>query len=69
METNEKLTLEEILKIHHDIIRQISELNLNKLMIKEIKVVFDDEEFFERINNGEKTGKQGFFDEFYKKKL
>lgn len=68
METNEKLTLEEILKIHQDIMRQISELDLNKLMIKEIKVVFDDEEFLERINNGEKTGKQGFCDSFYKKK-
>ena len=68
MKTNENLTLEENLKIHHDIIRKISELDLKKLMIKEIKVVFDDEEFLERINNGEKTGKQGFCDSFYKKK-
>ena len=69
MKTNENLTLEEILKIHQDIIRQISELDLKKLMIKEIKVVFDDEEFLERINNGEKTRKQGFCDSFYKRKL
>lgn len=68
MKTNENLTLEEILKIHRDIIRKISELDLKKLMIKEIKVVFDDEEYFEKINNGEKTGKQGFCDSFYKKK-
>lgn len=68
MKTNENLTFEEILKIHQDIIRKISELDLKKLMIKEIKVVFDDEEFLERINNGEKTGKQGFCDSFYKKK-
>ena len=68
MKTNENLTLEEILKIHHDIIRKISELDLKKLMIKEFRVIFDEEEYLERINNGEKTGKQGFCDSFYKKK-
>ena len=65
----EKLNLEEILKIHKDIIRQISELDLNKLMIKEIKVIFNEDEYLERSKDGEKTGKEGFCDSFYKRKL
>ena len=65
----EKLNLEEILKIHKDIIRQISELDLNKLMIKEIKVIFNEDEYLERSKDGVKTGKEGFSDSFYKRKL
>lgn len=69
MKTNENLTLEEILKIHHDIIRKISELDLKKFMIKEIRVIFNEDEYLERIKDGEKTGKEGFCDSFYKRKL
>lgn len=65
----EKLNLEEILKIHKDIIRQISELDLKKFVIKEIKVIFDEEEYFERVKSGEETGDIGFCDSFYKRKL
>ena len=69
MKTNENLTLEEILKTHHDIIRKISELDLKKFMIKEIRVIFNEDEYLERIKDGEKTGKEGFCDSFYKRKL
>ena len=65
----EKLNLKEILKIHQDLIRQISELDLNKLMIKEIRVIFDEDEYLQRVKSGEETGDIGFCDEFYKKKL
>lgn len=65
----EKLTLEEILKIHTQIIEHISSLDLKKFMIKEIRVIFNDDEYLERIKDGEKTGKEGFCDSFYKRKL
>lgn len=68
MPTNEKLTLKEILEKHAEIIRQISSADLNKLMIKEIRITFDDKEYLKRINAGEDTGEFGFCDEFYKRK-
>lgn len=51
------------------IIRQISSADLNKLMIKEIRVTFDDKEYLERVEAGEDTGEFGFCDEFYKRKI
>ena len=65
----EKLNLEEILKIHKDIIRQISELDLKKFMIKEIRVIFNEDEYLQRVKSGEGTGGRGFCDSFYKRKL
>lgn len=69
MSTNEKLPLKDILEKHAEIIRQISSADLNKLMIKEIRITFDDKEYFERVEAGENTGDFGFCDEFYKRKI